>query len=85
MPSFREVAEAEATGDIALVHDQIRRTCAVASPIVMDGVCIGASTVSHLARFGWKDVLLHSLPTLPVVTVDADHHLCDNTEFKLPR
>ena len=29
MTSFREVAEAEATGEIAFVYEEIRRTCAV--------------------------------------------------------
>ncbi|MDD9979931.1 MAG: hypothetical protein OXU81_00970 [Gammaproteobacteria bacterium] len=85
MTSFREVAEAEATGDIALVYGEIRRTYAV--PYV-------SSLFRHLAtypgllpwiwrslrpalisgavqRLAWQRVDVTGLPPLPRLTGEA--------------
>ena len=85
MTAFREVAEAEATGDVALVYEEIRRTYAV--PYVSSlfrhlavypgllpwawGIVRPALLSGAAQRLAWQRVDIAELPPLPPLSREA--------------
>jgi len=94
MAQFREVAEAEATGDVALVYEEIRRTYAV--PYVSSlfrhlavhpgllpwawGIVRPALLSGAVQRLAWQRVDITELPTLPPLSREALARLGVDTE-----